>query len=213
MEVIDVARWFYKNNLQPKLNNKKGNIVIQKLCYYAQAMYLSVYGEPLFEEKILAWENGPVIQEVYETYRYSNLFIRILKNQIPSKIEEILKVVNSIYGYKTAEELIEITHTEEPWKQYENIAKDINNNPEIKKEVIKNYYKDLKEIYEANKDNDFEHEKLIIVNNCNFLYNTNNIPDIKKYKTKLEEFIISQKVQNKSFNVILDNTGELAIYE
>lgn len=66
MKAIDVARWFYKNNLQTKLNNKKGNIIIQKLCYYAQAMYLSVYGEPLFEEKILAWENGPVIQEVYE---------------------------------------------------------------------------------------------------------------------------------------------------
>ena len=35
MKVIDVARWFYKNNPQAKSNNKDGNIVIQKLCYYA----------------------------------------------------------------------------------------------------------------------------------------------------------------------------------
>lgn len=137
----------------------------------------------------------------------------MMKNEIPNKIEEILKVVNSIYGYKTAEELIETTHSEEPWKQYENVANDINNNPEIKKEIIEKYYKDLKEIFEMNRDNDFEHEKLIIINNCNFLYNTNNIRDIKKYKSKLEEFVTSQKVQNKSFNVILDNTGELAIYD
>ena len=71
MKVIDVARWFYKNNPQVKSNDKNGNIVIQKLCYYAQAMYLAVYEEPLFNEKILAWENGPVIEKVYKIYRYN----------------------------------------------------------------------------------------------------------------------------------------------
>lgn len=213
MKVIDVARWFYKNNPQANSNNKEGNIVIQKLCYYAQAMYLAVYGEPLFEEKISAWENGPVIEDVYKTYRYNNFIINLLSNSISNKEEEILKVINSVYGYKTPQELIETTHSEEPWKQYENVAKDRNNNPEIDKETIKEYYKDLKEIYEANKDNEFEFEKMITIKDCNYIYNSNNISDINKYKLELEKFTELQ-TESKSFNVVLDEeTGELAIYE
>lgn len=212
MKVIDVARWFYKNNPQAKSNDKKGNIVIQKLCYYAQAMYLAVYKEPLFNEKILAWENGPVIEEVYKTYRYNNPLINLLSNSISEKDEEILKVVNSVYGYKTPDELIDSTHSETPWKQYEKVAKDRDNNPEIEKETIKNYYEGLKQIYEINKDNEFENERLIIINNCNFVYNNTNIPNINIYKEKLQKFSETQEKQ-KSFNIIIDNTGELAIYE
>ena len=212
MKVIDVARWFYKNNPQAKSNDKRGNIVIQKLCYYAQAMYLAVYKEPLFNEKILAWENGPVIEEVYKTYRYNNPLINLLSNSISEKDEEILKVVNSVYGYKTPDELIDSTHSETPWKQYEKVAKDRDNNPEIEKETIKNYYEGLKQIYEINKDNEFENERLIIINNCNFVYNNTNIPNINIYKEKLQKFSETQEKQ-KSFNIIIDNTGELAIYE
>lgn len=212
MKVVDVARWFYKNNTQANSNSLDGNIVIQKLCYYAQAMYLSVYDKPLFEEKILAWENGPVIEEVYKTYKYHNPIIRLRASNITPKEEKIFKVVNSVYGYKTPKELIENTHSEEPWKQYENVAKDRNNNPEIDKETIRNYYKDLKEIYELNKDNNFEDEKMISINSCNFLYNTNNIENISIYKKKLKEFSEKNK-KNKSYNVVLDNTGELIIYD
>lgn len=211
MKVIDVARWFYKNNPQANSNDIKGNIIIQKLCYYSQAMYLAVYGEPLFDEKISAWENGPVIEEVYKTYRYNNPFINLKSNSISDKEEKILKVVNSVYGYKTPEELIKSTHTEEPWKQYEEVAKDRNNNPEIDIETMKNYYKGLKEIYEINKDNEFENERLITINNCNFLYNVVNISDIRKYVEKLKQF--SKLQDSKSFNILIDNTGELAIYE
>lgn len=181
MKVIDVARWFYKNNPQVKSNDKNGNIVIQKLCYYAQAMYLAVYEVPLFNEKILAWENGPVIEKVYKIYRYNNPFINFFSSSISEKEEKVLKVVNSVYGGKTADELIKMTHSELPWKQYENVAKDRNNNPEIDNETIKNYYKDLKQIYEMSKDNEFENERLITINNCNFMYDITNIPDKNKY--------------------------------
>ena len=212
MKVIDVARWFYKNNPQANSNNKNGNIIIQKLCYYSQAMYLAVYNKPLFEEKILAWENGPVIEEVYKTYRYNNPLINFKSNSISNEEELVLKVVNSVYGYKTADELIESTHSETPWKQLENIAKDRNNNPEIDKNTIKEYYNDLREIYYTNKDNEFENEKFITINNCNFLYNIKNILNIKDYKYKIKKFAEQQK-ESKSFNVYLDDNGELAIYE
>ncbi len=211
MKVIDVARWFCENNPQASANDSRGNVVVEKLCYYAQAMYLAVYNEPLFEEKILAWEKGPVVEEVYKTYKYNNSFIHEKSNSISNKEEEILKVINSVYGYKTPEELIESTHAETPWKQYEEVAKDRNNNPEIDIETMKQYYSGLKEVYEMNKDNEFENERLITINNCNFIYNITNIQEIKKYKKQLQLF--ARRQQFKSFNVMLDNSGELAIYE
>lgn len=213
MKAIEIANWFCRNNPQAKLNSKEGNIVVQKLCYYSQAMYLAVYGEALFEDEILAWENGPVIEDVYKKYRYSFFNFGKYVNNFSEKVKVVLKVVNSVYGYKTARELIESTHSEQPWKQFENVAKDKNNNPEIKKEVLKEYYKDLKLVYELNQNNDFEKEKIEIVNNCNFIYNLDNISDIKKYKSKLKEFIKNQNVMDKSFNVVLQNNGELAIYD
>lgn len=213
MKAIEVAKWFYENNSQVKYNSKEGNLVVQKLCYYAQAMYLAVYGEALFEDKILAWKNGPVIKDVYKKYRYSFFSLKNSKTEITNKTQEILKVINSVYGYKTADELVESTHSEDPWKQYKNVAGDKNNNPEITKKNLQDYYKNLKIIYEANKDNDFENEKLEVISNCNFLYNKSNIQDIKKYKESLKKFIKSQNIKNKSFNVVLQDNGELAIYD
>lgn len=213
MTAVDVAKWFYKNNSQAKRDNKSGNVVIQKLCYYAQAMYLAVYGEPLFDEKITAWESGPVIEQVYKKYRWGILFLQNfdVKN-ITEKEEEILKVINSVYGYKTPDELIKSTHLEKPWKQYEEIASDRNNNPEITKDELKEYYKILKDVYEANKDNDFSNEKIYISNGCNFSYNSIDISDISKYRKQLNEFASAQDA-NKSFCIYLDGNGELVIYE
>lgn len=213
MKAVDVARWFYKNNIQAT-NSIDGNIVVQKLCYYSQAMYMAVYNEPLFEEKIVAWKNGPVINEVYKAYKwYYNLFgIPNKEFKISNTIERVLKVVNSVYGVKTPDELIKSTHSEMPWKQYEDIADDINNNPEIDKATIKNYYKDLKQIYEANKDNNFDDECLFIYRGCNFSYMKSNIKNINDYREEIKEFLKNQD-ERKSFNVCIDINGELEIYD
>ena len=213
MKVTDVAKWFYKNNEQTKKNNKDGNVVMQKLCYYAQAMHIAVYGEPLFEERIEAWENGPVVGEVYKLYRWYNLMLnRETQIDIDEKDELILKVVNSVYGFKTAQELIESTHSEKPWKQYESVSKDRNNNPEIKKEDLREYYSSQLDIYEANKENDFENETMYKYLNCNFIYNKNNITDISPYVDRLKEIAL-QQVKAKSFNIYLEEGNELVIYD
>ena len=41
------------------------NLKLQKLVYYAQGFHLAISGEPLFDEKIMAWEHGPVIPQLY----------------------------------------------------------------------------------------------------------------------------------------------------
>lgn len=42
---------------------------IQKLVYYAQGFYLALFNKPLFNEKIEAWQHGPVCRILYNKYK------------------------------------------------------------------------------------------------------------------------------------------------
>ena len=52
--------------------NKTGEITamkLQKLVYYSQVWSLVWDEQPLFEARIEAWANGPVIPELYNEHR------------------------------------------------------------------------------------------------------------------------------------------------
>ena len=52
------------------------NLQLQKMLYFLQRAYLQERGVPLFQEKIVAWQFGPVVREVYYTFStYSSLRI------------------------------------------------------------------------------------------------------------------------------------------
>jgi hypothetical protein len=52
------------------------NLQLQKMLYFLQKMNLEKKGVPLFHEKIVAWQFGPVVREVYYTFAtYSSLRI------------------------------------------------------------------------------------------------------------------------------------------
>jgi uncharacterized phage-associated protein len=91
---------------------------LQKLVYYCQAWSLVWDEQALFEEKILAWVNGPVVKELYALhkgqFRVEKLFKgnpeKLSKEQKDS-VDHVLKA----YGDKTAQWLSDLTHMEEPW--------------------------------------------------------------------------------------------------
>lgn len=111
--VRDIANWFlYKESM----THKK----VQKLCYYAQAWYCTLYdGTPLFEDEIQAWVHGPVIASLYPDfadYKWSE----IPKRQFNSTkfSDKVIKVLESVYDtYKdfTGDQLESLTHSEDPW--------------------------------------------------------------------------------------------------
>lgn len=45
------------------------NLKLQKLVYYAQAWYLAIYGQSLFDEDFEAWVHGPIIPSLYQKYK------------------------------------------------------------------------------------------------------------------------------------------------
>ena len=92
---------------------------LQKLCYYAHAWHLVWEEEPLFSERIEAWANGPVCRDLYDLHRgqftvskWSKGDSSRLGTKETSSIDPIIKY----YGKKSAHELSELTHREDPWK-------------------------------------------------------------------------------------------------
>ncbi len=156
-----IALWFlYKNNAEIKEHIVEdeeyevyegiSHLKLQKLLYYAQGVYLSLNkGNKLFNEKIIAWEHGPVVKEVYSIYkdnkRNSIDFVSSEENdKVISKIESntdvsyILNLVYDNFAIYTAWQLREMTHEDGgPWDV---TVKKTGYNSEIDTALIKEYF-------------------------------------------------------------------------
>ena len=95
-------------------------IKLQKLVYYSQAWSLVWDDAPLFEDRIEAWANGPVIPNLYNAHRG-----KYIVNQVPGGHPEVLSpeqrdTVNAVlgfYGDKSSQWLSNLTHMEAPWRE------------------------------------------------------------------------------------------------
>ena len=105
--------------------NQKGEMTamkLQKLCYYSQAWNLAWEEYPLFQNRIEAWDKGPVSPDLYDWHR-GELFVKTNErleklgdnNLTDAEIETINEVLNSYSDY-TAQQLSELSHKEAPWK-------------------------------------------------------------------------------------------------
>ncbi|RPD36771.1 DUF4065 domain-containing protein [Candidatus Liberibacter solanacearum] len=103
------------------------HLKLQKLCYYAFGVASSLREEnspPLFEEPIEAWFHGPVVPELYETFKkYKNCNIPEEESATEEQARQIdwidRKILDDVfytYGQFTAWKLREMTHSEDPWK-------------------------------------------------------------------------------------------------
>ncbi len=109
-----------------KIDIEKGDTIsplkLQKLVYYAQAWNYTIFGEPLFDERIEAWVNGPVIPTVYArfagTTKYTSINLSTSSVTTPTfdeKTTKLLTEVLGLYGERSAQYLENLTHSESPW--------------------------------------------------------------------------------------------------
>ncbi len=113
ISVMDVASYILEK--QGEMTTMK----LQKLVYYSQAWSLVWDEEILFDEKIEAWANGPIIKELYDSHK-GMYKIKKLKNGDSTKLSTIQKEtidnVLKFYGDKNSQWLSDLTHSENPWK-------------------------------------------------------------------------------------------------
>jgi uncharacterized phage-associated protein len=95
----------------PGLRTKK----LHKLLYYCQGHHLAAFGEPLFHERISAWDMGPVVGEVWKGEQTGAV------PPEPAGLGEAelntIGYVVSRYGRLTGRELEILTHGEAPWQR------------------------------------------------------------------------------------------------
>jgi uncharacterized phage-associated protein len=123
-KVADIAEWFLnRDKITGELEDSDGisNLKLQKLLYYAQGVSLAVNGTPLFNENLLAWTHGPVVESVYRTYKQygSNpiLFNGAFDDSwLADKDKDLLETVYQAFSQYSAWKLREMTHQEDPWK-------------------------------------------------------------------------------------------------
>lgn len=115
------------------------HLKLQKLLYYAQGFHLAIFDKPLFEERIVAWQHGPVVPKVWDVYRDygSNPIPKpddFDRSAISSDARGVIDEIYTVFGQYSAWKLRNMTHEEAPWA---NVAM----NEEIAKASMMEYFK------------------------------------------------------------------------
>jgi uncharacterized phage-associated protein len=97
---------------------------LQKLIYYGQAWSLVWDGEPLFQQPIEAWANGPIVRELYDLhagkYEIDLAFLQARggdPDALTASQQETIQAVLHYYGQKPSQWLSDLTHSERPWRE------------------------------------------------------------------------------------------------
>ena len=94
------------------------NLVLQKLLYLIQAYSLvdENQPEPAFDDRIEAWQYGPVVPEAYYGFKYNLNEIRhadvdFLNPNLERRIREIYET----FGRQDPFDLVNLTHSYDSW--------------------------------------------------------------------------------------------------
>ena len=107
------------------------NLKLQKLLYFMQGFHLAFFGVPFFNEPIEAWTYGPVVPVVFQEFKkfkkrdispdsYSDNLVLTADEQ------QMFDMVYQEYNQFSAVTLMNMTHTEGPWKNHD-IGDEISN--------------------------------------------------------------------------------------
>lgn len=120
---------------------------LQKLVYYSQAWHLVWDDEALFNERIEAWANGPVVPQLYQQHRGQFSVTRWSRgdsSKLTASEKETIDSILDFYGPKDAAWLSELTHREHPWRDARvGLSPGERGQQEISKAALAEYYGSL----------------------------------------------------------------------
>lgn len=135
----DVAAYILERKRGPMTTMK-----LQKLVYYSQAWHLIWADEPLFDEPIEAWANGPVVRDLFNAHR-GKFSVESWGDGDPLALEPnqrgTINAVLDTYGPLSGQQLSALTHAEDPWRDARRgLGPTDKATTEITLEALANYY-------------------------------------------------------------------------
>lgn len=100
-----------------RLNPDASNLVLQKLLYFVQAASLYYLKQPAFNDKIEAWQYGPVVPEAYREFKYNYEELRKFPEINEENIMKIIEIIVRGLGNKSAFDLVNLTHSYSSWQE------------------------------------------------------------------------------------------------
>jgi uncharacterized phage-associated protein len=110
------------NDVASYISKQTGEITamkLQKLVYYSQAWSLVWDENPLFDEEIQAWANGPVVPSLYAAHKGQFKITEWNQGDSSNLTAEQVETIDSVlnfYGGMNSQVLSDLTHSEEPWR-------------------------------------------------------------------------------------------------
>lgn len=158
--IEDIARYIGLTSIIKGLSISP--LKLQKLLYYVQAWYMVFYGRENvpFSDKPQAWVNGPVYPTVYRQYKdkAANMCDHLKATDFYEGIPEeglgaltagmnldyeLLESIILLYGSKSQNDLIFLTHSEKPWvEKREGLRPFDRSERELSLETMYSYYKE-----------------------------------------------------------------------
>ncbi|BDR57466.1 Panacea domain-containing protein [Xylocopilactobacillus apis] len=212
--VTDYAKFFLKNGFDSHPDTFDGNMKLQKLLFFANFINYAENKELLFPEKMCAFENGTVIEEVRQKYKNDyNSFKQDSINFDPDFSQKEYDVLNKtidIFGNLTARELSELNHQFNFWKKRYQAS--TNENGYHHKELAEITNKDLdlevdkmKEVLNTYQNNRQINQTKELINGVTFFYDPKEI-NIDEILPQLDSF----EADEESYTVSIDD-GHLVI--
>lgn len=214
--VYEFAKYLMKSNIDSMKNTYDGNMKLQKLLVLANLINIAENNEPLFNEEILAFKNGCVVEKVRFRYKCDYDGFRrdseVFEPDFTEKEYETLSLTNKIFGNVSARELSEINHTFDFWKEaYEN-GTDANGYHDKSRSVVDmmSYEEDIERMrdivsaYRESSENVTDYE---VINGITFYYDGFSLTD--SIIEELESF--SLLADEDAYSVYVDG-GKLVIY-
>ncbi len=119
VDILDAARYLVFLSYGRK-SYSLTPLKLQKLLYLAQGWSYVWDGRAAFADEFEAWQYGPVNERVYEAFK------KYGRSEIPDyegipevedcDVQDTLDAIWNEYGKKTAYNLVELTHQQDPWK-------------------------------------------------------------------------------------------------
>ena len=215
-DVYDFAKFFIKNGADSRPNTYDGNMKLQKLLVLADLVSIAENGEPLFNDEVLAFKNGCVVEKV--RLRYKNDYVAFRRDSVayqPDFTEreyEVLKLVMEIFGCASAKELSDINHTFHFWRlAFKNGTSSTGyHDKEMSVVDMMSQHSDIermREIISAYRETVNDVTASEIINGVTFYYDGFALTD--DMIDRLESFSLS--ADEDTYSVYLDN-GRLVIY-
>lgn len=136
VDILDLAKYVGLNFIA--LDLEISHLKLHKMLYYIQAWHMVNFGKnnTLFTENPQAWANGPVYTSVWDKYKknhnnrqeltYKNFGLKsddvnsylskmAITKILNKKQKDLINQAIMIYGTKSQDQLVFLTHCEKPW--------------------------------------------------------------------------------------------------